>query len=210
VKTIILGNEEYTPSKIICVGKNYPDHVVEMGGRAMPETPAIFIKPNSALAFGMKVIDIPKKLGLLHHEVELCFVAGNGGRSIEGYAVGLDLTLRDMQEEAKKSGLPWTLAKGFDYSAPLGLFTPAQSVADPCNLDISLRVNGEVRQHSNTREMIFKPGDLLSYVSGYMTVEEGDVFMCGTPGGVGAVDDGDRLIAEVSGLHLLQIKVRRR
>jgi 5-carboxymethyl-2-hydroxymuconate isomerase len=207
MNSIVCGKKVYTPSKVVCVGKNYADHITEMGGEWRPETPTIFIKPNSAIVFGVEEIALPQELGLVHHEVELCFVVGEG--RIAGYAVGLDLTLRELQAKAKEEGLPWALAKGFDSAAPLGEFLPADQVSDPLSLDISLSVNGEVRQQSNTGEMIFSPEEILAYASKYMTIEEGDVFMCGTPSGVGELNDGDVVEASVRELPKLKFKVKR-
>ncbi len=218
MNTINFKNKNYTPSKIICVGKNYDDHITEMGGGGRPSIPTIFIKPNSSLAYNPKEIFIPESLGLLHHEVELCFFVGNRAKDVSsdearkciaGYAVGIDLTLRDLQSEAKKKGLPWTLAKGFDRSAVIGEFVLADKVGNPLTLDISLSVNGAVKQRSNTRNMIFTSWEILSFTSRYMTIEEGDIFMCGTPSGVGPVTNSARIEAEISNAPRLVFRVRR-
>jgi 2-keto-4-pentenoate hydratase/2-oxohepta-3-ene-1,7-dioic acid hydratase in catechol pathway len=206
---ITCDGKSFTPSKLICVGKNYVDHIAEMGGGGRPEKPTIFIKPNSAIAFEIEELILPQGLGLVHHEVELCFVMGRNGQ-IAGYAVGLDLTLRNLQAKVKEQGMPWALAKGFDSSAPLGKFLPANQIDDPCALDISLSVNGKMRQQSNTREMIFSPQEILAYASKYMTIEEGDVFMCGTPSGVGELEDDDLVKAIILGLPELEFVVKRR
>lgn len=209
MKAVACGGKQYIPSKIVCVGRNFADHIAEIGGGEL-EHPAIFLKPNSSVAFGVKEIAVPSRFGLLHHEVELCFIAGESEEEIIGYGVGVDLTLRDVQSEAKARGMPWTLAKGFDNAAVLGRFVPQSEIDHPMNLDISLSVNGEVRQKSNTGAMIFKPREILSYSSEYMTIEGGDVFMCGTPSGVGPLVDGDRIQAEISGLPVLDVVLRRR
>jgi len=218
MNTISFSGRVFTPSKIVCVGKNYDDHIAEMGGAARPHAPAIFIKPNSSLAFNPKELALPKSLGLVHHEVELCCLVGATMRDaapdvakkcIAAYAVGLDLTLRDVQAEAKKAGLPWTLAKGFDGAAVIGAFISASDVPDPQALDIALSVNGTVKQQSNTRHMILAPWEILSYASRFMTIEEGDILMCGTPAGVGPLNDGDRIEAMVSGAPPLSFLMKR-
>jgi 2-keto-4-pentenoate hydratase/2-oxohepta-3-ene-1,7-dioic acid hydratase in catechol pathway len=207
-----------TPGKIVCVGKNYDDHIAEMGGAPRPHAPVIFIKPNSALAFNPKELVIPKSLGFVHHEVELCCLVGAtmkdaapdaAKKCIAAYAVGLDLTLRDMQAEAKKAGLPWTLSKGFDGSAVIGEFVSAEDVPASQEFDISLSINGTIRQNSNTRHMIFAPWEILSYASHFMTIEEGDILMCGTPSGVGPLEDGDRIEATLSGAPVLVVEIKR-
>lgn len=208
---IVCGERIFVPSKVICVGRNYTDHIAEIGGAGRSSEPAIFIKPNSAIAFGVKQITVPREHGVLHHEVELCFVVGQGAKGlIAGYAVGVDLTLREMQAEAKKEGLPWTLAKGFDSSAPLGEFVPINQVEDPLALDISLKVNGKTRQKSNTKEMIFTAELILAYTSRFMNLGDGDVFMCGTPSGVGELNHGDHVLAEIKGLPALEFTVKRK
>lgn len=201
------ASQEYTPSKIICVGRNFPDHVKEMGGSEMPSEPVIFIKPNSAIVFNPREVKIPKSFGLLHHEVELCLVIDDG--KIAGYAVGIDFTLRDRQTDAKKQGAPWTIAKGFDGAAVFGEFIKAQDIKDALSLDISLSVNGKVKQKGNTRDMIFHPQRIIEFVSQFMTIETGDILMCGTPSGVGEVHDKDKISANIKGLPRLEFTVRR-
>lgn len=219
MRKIILNSKEFTPSKVICVGRNFAEHIREMGGADIPAEPTIFIKPNSAISFGDSRVFIPEDFGLLHHEVELCCLIGwtlrdadadDAASAISGYAVGLDLTLRDRQLASKKDGGPWAIAKGFDGSAPIGGFVPSSAVPNPARLDISLRVNGELKQRGNTSQMIFTPQRIISYVSHFMTVEAGDILMCGTPEGVGPLADGDRLVAEVAHLPKLSIDIKRR
>lgn len=219
MKKVNLNSEEFVPSKVICVGRNFAEHIREMGGADIPAEPTIFIKPNSAISFGDSSVFIPECLGLLHHEVELCCLIGRtckdtdddgAASAISGYAVGLDLTLRDRQLASKKEGGTWDLAKGFDGSTPIGGFVPSNAVPDPSDLDISLRVNGELKQNGNTSYMIFSPPRIISFVSHFMTIEVGDIIMCGTPEGVGPLADGDRLLAEIAGLPKLSIDIRRR
>jgi len=213
VTAIDCGGRTLAPSKVLCIGMNYRDHVREMGGMKAPEEPVIFTKPPSAIVQSPKEIAVPACHGLLHHEVELCVLLGAGGRKllpqeaaklIAGYAVGLDLTLRDRQLAAKKKGRPWALAKGFDCSCVLGPFQTSWA-----GTRIALSVNGGTRQEGSTEDMLFRPEAILSFISGFMTLEIGDVLMCGTPAGVGALDDGDRVQASIEGLPPLDLAIRR-
>ncbi|HWG89590.1 MAG TPA: fumarylacetoacetate hydrolase family protein [Candidatus Thermoplasmatota archaeon] len=208
--------ERVTAGKLVCVGRNYADHAREMGAEA-PADPILFLKPASALVPPGGVIVLPKGIGAVHHEVELCVLVGatlknatpeQALRAVKGYAVGLDMTARDLQAKAKKEGLPWTLAKGIDTFAPMGHFVPAAEVRDPAALELELKVNGETRQRASTKEMIHGVASLLAYTSRYMTLEAGDVIMTGTPAGVGPVKTGDRLVATATGLPTLEVTVR--
>lgn len=216
---IKMGDEYITPSKIVCVGKNYKAHIEEMGGSDISIEPTLFLKPNSSIIFGESHVEIPARYGLLHHEVELCFVVGRNGRDISpanadgfiaGYGVGIDFTLRDRQAAAKKAGLPWSIAKGFDAAAVFGEFVEAGKIDDPMNLAIELSVNGDVRQSSNTDSMIFSPSDVLCFASRFMTFEKGDVIMTGTPAGVGEIIDGDGISAKIDGMPSLAFMVHRK
>ncbi|MBT3182251.1 MAG: fumarylacetoacetate hydrolase family protein [Deltaproteobacteria bacterium] len=219
MQIVKMGDRLAIPSKVICVGKNYKSHIKEMGGQGTPSEPTIFLKPNSAIANGSSSISIPSYLGLLHYEVELCLIVGREGKNIEpsvaeayieGYSVGIDFTLRDVQSKAKEVGGPWTLSKGFDSAAVFGEFIPSSQVGDPLNLKIHLSVNGKVKQECNTANMLFSPSDILCYVSGYMTILSGDVIMCGTPRGVGPVSDGDEIFAQIDDLPYLKFEVERK
>ncbi|HPW45119.1 MAG TPA: fumarylacetoacetate hydrolase family protein [bacterium] len=218
MKKIIFGEVEISPSKIVCVGKNYRAHIAEMGGAGAGSEPAIFIKPNSAISFGEDEIVIPESFGLIHYEVELCMLIGDecsfvkeadAMTFVSAYCVGLDLTLRDMQSAAKKFGWPWTLSKGFNGSAPIGGFIPASKIPDPMALEILLKVNGDFRQRSNTSQMIFSPAKIISYISSYITLEAGDIVMTGTPEGVGPLYNGDSVIAEIEPCPSLQLRILR-
>lgn len=206
------------PGKIICVGRNYLAHIREMGGSKPMSEPTIFLKPNSSITAGADRITIPSKLGTLHHEVELCFVIAEQCKSVSAddaqeliscWGVGLDLTLRDIQDAARKSGGPWTISKCFDSAAVFGEFVSVPTDFDPLSLDIQLSVNGELRQSANTGQMIFTPGEVIEYVSGFMTLEPGDVFMTGTPEGVGELRHGDLVEAEIFSLPKLTVSVER-
>jgi 2-keto-4-pentenoate hydratase/2-oxohepta-3-ene-1,7-dioic acid hydratase in catechol pathway len=160
---------------------------------------------------------IPPQSNDVHHEVELVIAIGLGGKNIPvqeamkhvaGFAVGLDMTARDVQSKAKAKALPWTVAKGFDTFAPLGDFIAASEVADPQNLDIQLTINGDLRQKGNTNQMMFPLDELVSYASHIFTLEAGDLIFTGTPEGVSAIRDGDVLQAKVTGLPLLTVGVR--
>ncbi|MEM6645260.1 MAG: fumarylacetoacetate hydrolase family protein, partial [Bacteroidota bacterium] len=163
-------------------------------------------------------IVLPPQSADVHHEVELVVLIGTGGAQIAeadalnhvaGYAVGLDMTARDIQTRAKAKGHPWSVAKGFDTFAPLGDFVPAADVSDPQTLDIRVAVNGETRQHGHTSDMIFSVAHLISYASHIFTLEPGDLIYTGTPEGVGPVHAGDTLRAAVSGLPALEVSANR-
>jgi acylpyruvate hydrolase len=203
--------------KILCLGRNYPEHAKEMGSET-PESPVVFLKPSTALINSGENVVLPTISNDVHHEVEMVVAIGKAGRRIPkeiasdfviGYGVGLDMTLRDVQSAAKKQGLPWTVAKGFDTSAPVSAFVDKQRVPDPQALDILLRVNGTLKQHSNTRNMIFPIDSVISYLSTIFTLESGDLIFTGTPEGVGAVAPGDVLEAELESVGTLKVSVIR-
>lgn len=202
-------------SKIICLGRNYQKHIEEMHSQPNKD-PVIFLKPAIALTT-KKIVELPSDVGSIHYEVELVALIGREGRNIpqekaieyiQGYAVGLDLTLRDVQRVAKQKGLPWTLAKGFDDSAPVGSFISASEVPNVYDLNITLYQNGVLRQNSNTSHMIYKLDFLLSYISRFMTLEVGDLFFTGTPEGVGPINPGDVLKGHIDLLPPLEIKIK--
>jgi len=218
MRAITLDKANITPGKILCVGKNYLAHIREMGGSKPMSEPTIFMKPNSAIASGVNEVGIPAVHGVLHHEVELCFVISRAlsnaseqeaNDSISGWGVGIDFTLRDIQSAAKKAGGPWTISKGFDCAAVFGEFVSTRSDFNPLALDIKLSLNGDSRQSANTGQMIFSPAEVVSFVSRFMTIDAGDLFMTGTPEGVGAVNNGDSIHAEISGLPPLRFTVLR-
>lgn len=194
-----------TVGKILCVGRNYATHVKEMKAD-VPTAPVLFLKPATALVRSGGVIEIPTISTDVHHEVEMTVLVGRSGKRIPagqalahvaGYGVGLDMTLRDVQAEAKKQGLPWTLAKAFDTSAPVSEFVPAERVPDAARLSVQLFVNGELRQKGWTGDFIFRLEDLISYASNFFSLEPGDVLFTGTPEGVGPVKPRDELRAEL-------------
>ncbi len=212
----LAGNSDLiSVGKIFCLGQNYAAHAREMQSD-IPESPVVFMKPPTAIVHEDGVIVKPVISNELHHEVELVVLITRTGKHIireramdyvGGYGVGLDMTLRDVQRAAKKGGLPWTTAKGFDTSAPLSDFVPKEAVPDPHNLDIRLSVNETVRQHANTREMIFQIDAVIAYLSTIFTIEPGDLIYTGTPEGIGPVHSGDVLRAEIESIGSLTMSV---
>ncbi len=202
--------------KILAIGRNYADHVAEMNGpKAGP--PVLFFKPASAVIHHGDAIVAPAGAGELHHEVELVAVIGARGKRIReedaldhvlGFAVGLDMTLRDIQAEAKEKGTPWSLAKGFDSSAPISRVMPRDQVGDGSGLAIRLTVNGEERQSSRTDHMMRSVAELITFASRTVTLERGDLLFTGTPAGVGPVSPGDTLTAEIEKIGTLTVQVR--
>jgi 5-carboxymethyl-2-hydroxymuconate isomerase len=216
MKSVRFGDGESFPvGKILCLGRNYPEHIKEMKAESS-SIPVVFLKPSTAIIGPGENVVIPPNSGDVHHEVELVVVIGRGCRHvasadamehIAGYAVGLDMTLRDVQADAKKRGLPWSVAKGFDSSAPLSAPVRRALVKDPHALPIELRVNGTVRQSSNTGYMIHRIPEIIAYCSAVFTLEPGDLIFTGTPEGVGRVVHGDRLDASIAGVGSLTVGV---
>jgi 2-keto-4-pentenoate hydratase/2-oxohepta-3-ene-1,7-dioic acid hydratase in catechol pathway len=213
----LIGSEQSFPiGKIVCIGRNYADHIKELGNE-MPERPIIFMKPASCVIGEGEEIVIPPYSSDCHHEAELALLIGTGGTAIPaseamshvaGFGVAIDLTLRDVQAEQKKKGLPWEIAKGFDTACPLSSFVPAGSVSNPQDLRITLSVNGEPRQDGSTALMIHRMPELISYISGIFTLEPGDLILTGTPAGVGPIKSGDRVVAEIAQVGQLSVSVR--
>jgi acylpyruvate hydrolase len=201
--------------KLVCVGRNFGAHAKELGN-PLPSKPFFFIKPStSLLAQGQGPILIPPQEKELHHEVELGVVIGKRATDVSrsdwesyvsGYVVALDMTGRTLQNEAKKSALPWSIAKGADTFCPVGSFLPKSAIKDPQNVELWLKVNGENRQHGNTNDQIFSIPVLLEFVTQFITLEEGDILLTGTPEGVGPVKAGDVITAGISGLEQSNIK----
>jgi len=201
--------------KLLCLGKNYPDHAKEMN-EEVPSAPVVFLKPSTALIPDGGEVIVPSLTHELHHEVELVILIGREGRNVPieraieyilGYGVGLDMTMRDVQREAKRHGEPWTVSKGFDTSAPVSQFAPREEIPDPHALGISLKVNGAVRQQSNTRNMIYRIDRTIAYLSGIFTLEAGDLIFTGTPEGVGPVVSGDALEAHITSVGTLNVRI---
>ena len=205
------------PGKLLCIGRNYAAHVREMGDVAVPSAsapadPVVFLKPTTALIADGGEIVLPRQSQDVHHELELVAVIGTGGRHIAeaqalghvaAYALGLDLTARDLQAESKASKGPWSIAKGFDTFAPLGPLLAADALGDPQCVSMRLSINGETRQDGVTGDMISSVARIVSFLSSVFTLEPGDLIYTGTPEGVGPVRDGDRLVA--SGGRVLNV-----
>ena len=205
--------------RVYCVGRNYEEHAKEMGftGR---EPPFFFMKPGDAVvaveAGQTGSIRYPSLTGNLHHEIELVAAIGLGGANISakdamkhiyGYAVGLDMTRRDLQGEMKKQGRPWCIGKGFDESAPMGPITPAAQAGDIEHAEIFLQVNGKDRQRSHVTKLIWNLGEIIEHLSAAWTLQSGDLIFTGTPEGVAAVVPGDILHGGVAGLVELNVRV---
>ena len=196
------------PGKVLCIGRNYAAHVREMGDVEEAD-PVVFLKPSTALVASGGTVVLPRQSEEVHHELELVAVVGTGGRHIAeadaldhvaAYALGLDLTARDLQAQAKANKGPWSIAKGFDTFAPLGPLAAAADVGDPQRIEIALSVNGEERQRGTTDHMVFSVARIVAFLSSVFTLDPGDLVYTGTPEGVGPVRDGDRL--EATGTNL--------
>lgn len=220
VSVAVLGTTARFPvQRIYCVGRNYEEHAKEMGfsGR---EAPFFFLKPANALLTAAEGeiarMPYPSLTKNLHHEVELVVAIGLGGKNIAaadaarhifGYAVGLDMTRRDLQNEMKKQGRPWSIGKAFEHSAPIGPITPATQAGLAAQAEIVLEVNGSVRQHSNTSKLIWSIPEIIEHLSAAWELRAGDLIYTGTPEGVAAVVPGDNLHASVAGLAPLRVQV---
>ena len=216
----VVGESRSFPvHRIYCVGRNYEEHAKEMGftGR---EPPFFFLKPADALvvvpADSTGQMPYPSLTSNLHHEIELVVAIGRGGKNIRaadaashiyGYAVGLDMTRRDLQNEMKKLGRPWCIGKAFDHSAPMGPITPLAQAGDIDNAEISLQVNGSDRQRSLINKLIWNVAETIEHLSAAWELQPGDLIFTGTPEGVAAVVQGDTLVGEVAGLGQLQVQI---
>jgi fumarylpyruvate hydrolase len=211
----VAGREAVFPvARVFCVGRNYAEHAIEMGGDPDREPPFFFMKPADAVVPTGSRLPFPTHTEDLHHEVELVVALGEGGRDIRvedaldhvfGYAVGLDMTRRDMQAVAKKAGRPWDMAKGFDRSAPTGPIRAAEEIGHPTQGAVWLRINGELRQEGDLDQQIWKVPETISYLSTLVDVRAGDLIMTGTPKGVGRVEPGDRLEGHIEGIGDLTV-----
>jgi fumarylpyruvate hydrolase len=208
----IAGSQQLFPvRRIYCVGRNYAEHAREMGHDPQRESPFFFSKPRDAVIPSGSRIAFPTRTAELHHEVELVVALRHGGRGVAaegadsmifGYAVGIDLTRRDLQVEAKKAGRPWDMAKGFDHSAPIG---PLKVGAPPTAASISLTVDGELRQNGNLKDMIWSVAEIIAALSTYVELAPGDLIFTGTPSGVGAIKRGQTVRAMIAGVEPLEI-----
>jgi fumarylpyruvate hydrolase len=216
----VAGHSERFPvNRIFCVGRNYAAHAREMGRDPDREAPFFFMKPANATVdagAGEVTIPYPPKTANFHHEIELVVAIGKGGANIPveqalehvyGYAVGLDMTRRDVQLEARDKGRPWEFGKSFSQSAPIGPITPAAEVGHLESGAIALTVNGAPRQSSDISKLIWSVAESIAYLSEYETLEPGDVIMTGTPEGVNAVVAGDVMYGSVAGLTPITVRV---
>lgn len=216
----VLGQPERFPvHRIYCVGRNYEEHAKEMGftGR---EPPFFFLKPTDSLivvnAGETGHMPYPSLTQNLHHEIELVVAIGQGGKNIKaadaekhiyGYAVGLDMTRRDLQNDMKKAGRPWCIGKAFDHSAPIGPITPKDQADDVNNAPFDLQVNGQVRQSSTVTKLIWNVAETIEHLSAAWELQPGDLIYTGTPEGVAAVVAGDTLVGQIAGLGTLTVKI---
>jgi 2-keto-4-pentenoate hydratase/2-oxohepta-3-ene-1,7-dioic acid hydratase in catechol pathway len=202
--------------KIICIGRNYVDHVRELK-HPVPEAPVFFMKPDSAIIRNNKPFFLPDFSDEIHHEVEIVIKINRLGRNIEKkfahryyeeIGIGIDFTARDLQRKQIKEGKPWEIAKAFDGSAPLGKFMKKDKIPDYQAIHFRLDKNGNEVQKGNTKDMIFSFDELISFVSKFITLKIGDLIFTGTPAGVGSVKIGDRLTAYIEDNRLLDFYVR--
>ena len=189
--------------RIFCVGRNYPEHAREMGATDLRAPPFFFTKPADAVVASGSVVPFPSRTSDLHHEVELVAALGEGG-AIFGYAVGNDLTRRDVQLRLKEAGRPWDTAKGFDHSAPITPIARAIDLGTVSRGRIWLEVNGALRQEGDIADMIWSVPDILKELSTWFALQSGDLVFTGTPAGVGRLAPGDRVRGGVDGVGLLE------
>ncbi|WP_417247134.1 fumarylacetoacetate hydrolase family protein [Celeribacter sp.] len=201
--------------RVYCIGRNYAAHAIEMGHDPDREPPFFFQKNPDNLDFSGE-FPYPPMTSDVHHEIEMVVALGQGGKNIPveaaldhvwGYAVGLDMTRRDLQGQAKKMGRPWEIGKAFEHSAPMGPIRPASEIGHPSKGHVSLSVNGALRQEGNLDQLIWKVPEMISYLSDYFTLAAGDIIMTGTPSGVGPVNRGDVMEAAVEGVGELRVNV---
>jgi len=209
----VAGGGLFPVRRIYCVGRNYAEHAREMGHDPNAEPPFFFAKPADAVVTDGADVPYPPRTENFHHEIELVAAIGMGGKDIAvadamshvwGYAVGIDLTRRDLQAWAKKGGKPWEVSKGFDHSAPIGTMVRAEGIATPLKGAIELRVNGETRQSA---DISWDLPHVIAELSKYFELFPGDLIMTGTPAGVGAVVKGDRLEGSIAGIGTVECRI---
>jgi len=214
--TVVGNDKALAVHRIYCVGKNYADHAREMGEDPSQSTPVFFSKPADALVHGQDRIPFPGRTENLHYEVELVVALGKEGSNVTrdqamdlvfGYGVGIDFTRRDLQAEAKAAGRPWDVAKGFDNSAPVSAIHPVSQVGILDHADISLSVNGELRQRGDIADMIWSVPEIIAELSTYFALRPGDLIFTGTPAGVGKVEPGDIVQASIAGLDEITVQL---
>lgn len=213
----VVGHKTRFPvHRIYCVGRNYAAHVREMGKDPDKEPPFFFMKPADAVLTDGADMHYPPGTKNLHHEMELVAAIHRAGSNIPveraldyvyGYAVGLDMTRRDLQSQAKDAGRPWDFGKGFDESAPIGPIYPVSAHGHHSAGSITLKVNGQIKQNADLSEMIWNVPETISYLSNYYTLQPGDLIYTGTPAGVGPVVKGDVMAGAIAGLGELSVRI---
>ncbi len=213
----VVGTQALFPvHRIYCVGRNFADHAIEMGHDPNKEPPFFFQKNPDSLVLPGHDFPYPSESNDVHHEAELVVALKSGGDNIPlekaldcvyGYAVGLDMTRRDLQGEAKKLGRPWETGKAFEASAPCGPLHPVEEVGHPTKGAVWCKVNGELRQSGDLNQMIWKVPEMIAYLSKLFTLQAGDLIFAGTPAGVGAIVKGDVMVAHVEGVDEITFKV---
>ena len=215
------SNDIFEINNIYCIGKNYLEHIKEFDSKEIPKEPVVFLKPNSSIIGNHEVIKIPAINGMnisnnLQNEVEFVIAISRDGENIQedkaeeyilGYAIGLDMTLRDVQSKAKEKGLPWSVSKGFKTSAPVSEIIPKELVKNPMNLDFDLYINDKRIQFTNTSLMIFNIYKLISYISNIFSIAKGDLIFTGTPAGISKLNSGDKLKAKLEDYLTLEVQV---
>ena len=213
----VRGTKKLFPvRRIYCVGRNYAAHAIEMGSDPTREPPFFFQKNPDNVVINNQPFPYPDCSTNVHHEIELVVAMGKGGKNIPiantleyvyGYAVGIDMTRRELQEQAKKTGRPWEIGKAFEHSAPIGEIVPASDIGHPEKGLISIKVNGEVKQSSDLDKMIWKVPEMVAYLSELFELQAGDLIMSGTPEGVGPVVRGDVMEGYVEGVGTINARV---
>lgn len=210
------SDSRFPVHRIYCVGRNYAEHAREMGADPVREAPFFFCKPNDAVAPNGVAISYPSVTQNFHHEVELVVALQAGGVNIKpeaaldlvfGYAVGVDLTRRDLQQAAKDKGRPWDVGKAFDHSAPMGALRTVASAGHIPQAAISIKVNGAIKQTSDVKEMIWNVPEIITHLSTLFELKAGDLIFTGTPAGVGPLVKGDTVAARIDGLPPLDFSV---
>ncbi|HSW25105.1 MAG TPA: fumarylacetoacetate hydrolase family protein [Burkholderiaceae bacterium] len=211
----VAGSDARFPvGRIYCVGRNYADHAREMGHDPDREPPFFFMKAANSIVENNSTIDYPVGTKDVHHEIEMVVAIGKGGKNIAvdkalehvwGYGVGLDMTRRDIQGEAKKLGRPWEMGKSFDESAPVTALRPASEVGHPAKGAITLKVNGQLKQQGDLAMQIWDVAEQIAYLSNLITLQPGDLIFSGTPAGVGSIKPGDKLEGHVDGVGDLTV-----
>lgn len=214
----VVGDARRFPARrIFCIGRNYADHAREMGATVDRGQPVFFTKPTDALVSDGRDVPYPPATSKLHHEVEMVVALADGGRDIDpgmadvlifGHAVGLDLTRRDLQADAKKRGMPWDTAKGMDHGAPVSAIVPVTAGRPDAATQLSLHVNDELRQQSRLDAMLWSVPEIIAELSRLFELKPGDLIFTGTPAGVAALEPGDHFHAELAGLATLDGHIR--